>query len=84
MKNRDQPDRLQSVIQKILHYLAAHPDAKDTADGITRWWVGETLAMESVQEALDHLVLQGLMTKREGPSLKAVYGLNKKGVWKRG
>jgi hypothetical protein len=77
LKEEDLPDRLQTVIQRIVRYLAEHPDAKDTVDGITRWWVGENLDRNAVQEALDLLVLQGLMMKREGPSFKTIYGLNK-------
>jgi hypothetical protein len=84
LREKELPDHLQTVVQRIVRYLVAHPDAKDTAEGITRWWVGEDLARKSVQEALDLLVSEGLLMKREAPSVEAIYGLKKKAGEARG
>lgn len=78
MREKERADHLQSVVQRIVRYLAAHPDAKDTAEGIGRWWIGEALPPKSIREALDLLVSEGFLMKREAPSVEPIYGLNKK------
>jgi hypothetical protein len=71
------------VIRDILCYLIAHPDAKDTAQGILRWWLsGDRLGWEegAVQEALDMLVARGWLTQRQVTSSPTVYGLSKEHI----
>lgn len=46
----------------ILNYLRDHPDAEDTVEGISQWWVGETRAV--VEKALCILVREGAMEQR--------------------
>jgi hypothetical protein len=41
----------------ILSYLRAHPDAKDSVEGIARWWVHAD--RETVEKALQILVKEG-------------------------
>ena len=68
------------VVQDILQYLMAHPDAKDTLQGIFRWWLpGNWIERESreVQDALEVLVARGWLTQRQVTSSQIVYGLNK-------
>ena len=64
----------------IMGYLCSHPDAKDTAAGIGKWWLrceGVDADMLRVQGALEYLDQRGwLISRRAGPTLK-VYGLNK-------
>jgi hypothetical protein len=43
-----------SVAQSIIEYLKNNPDAKDTVDGIAKWWVHKDRCI--VEQALDYLV----------------------------
>ncbi|RMH31331.1 MAG: hypothetical protein D6690_16765 [Nitrospirae bacterium] len=66
------------AIWQILLYLQAHPEAKDTVDGIRTWWISqsEDLPNEALVEAIDELVRKGWLHEREGLSSPKVYGLN--------
>jgi hypothetical protein len=67
------------VIRHVLQYLIAHPEAKDTMQGILRWWLpGGIGAWEeaAVQEALAALVARGWVTQRQLPSSQHLYGVN--------
>ena len=68
------------VIRHILHYLVAHPDAKDTMLGILHWWLPAApvgWGEEDVQAALDALVEKGWITQRRLASSQILYGLNR-------
>ena len=64
----------------ILGYLCSHPEAKDTASGVGKWWLrtaGIEADMNQVQVALDYLVGLGWLTVSGNYSGLTVYGLNK-------
>jgi hypothetical protein len=73
------------VMTAILRYLVAHPDAKDTVDGIARWWIAppgddperRESNLRTVQEAIDELVARGWIVRRETTRSHIVYGLDK-------
>jgi hypothetical protein len=71
---------LRTLESHILLYLVEHPDAKDTREGILKWWVpagrGETEDVR-IQEALQDLVERGWIVERETAASKKIYGLNK-------
>ena len=74
------PDRSRTVIRDILRYLSEHPDAKDTRDGILRWWISQGTnvpEVDVVQEALDALVAKRWMFKRETMPDQVIYSMNK-------
>jgi hypothetical protein len=53
------PAHIKKVALAILAYFRLHPRAKDTAEGIARWWVGEKKI--AVKEALDLLMKEGVV-----------------------
>jgi len=64
------------LVRRILSYCLKHPDAKDTPDGILKWWLSEGRE-EDVQRALDFLFSTGWLTKRHTAPSKEIYGINK-------
>ncbi|HET7675225.1 MAG TPA: hypothetical protein VFL54_06865 [Gammaproteobacteria bacterium] len=59
-------DRMAQLQDAILHYLASHPQASDTARGIARFWIADALpalpSQDAVQRALDGLAARGRIT----------------------
>ena len=54
------------IASEILAYLAEHPDAQDTLDGIAQWWLVERkirCQTSAVEEALADLVAKGLLVE---------------------
>jgi hypothetical protein len=67
------------VIQAVLHYLIKNPDAKDTTEGVRKWWLPEGYReqrLEELEETLDFLASKNWLTTRMASQQK-IYGLNK-------
>src|SRR3972149_6547952 len=60
---------------KILDYFHRYPQAKDTVEGIAKWWVQED-AIE-VRRVLDKLVDLGLVGKRSNAALALYYAVSR-------
>ena len=59
--------KLPKLAHHILRYLREHPEAQDTIEGITVWWVSERaikLWLPQVRKALATLVRDGYLEKR--------------------
>ncbi len=80
MSENDLSDNNQAVIWDILHYLIKNPDAKDTIDGILKWWIPKTIVIEQkrseMQEVLNFLVSNRLLIKEDIFHSK-IYSVNK-------
>jgi hypothetical protein len=71
------PGSLRPVIRAILRHLIAHPEAKDTLDGIALWWMSDCEVEPSavaVREAVQWLVARGVMARRSIAPDLALYG----------
>jgi hypothetical protein len=69
-----------AVAWLILGYLLSHPDAKDTIDGVEKWWLTDreiSMDARTVQGSLDQLVTLGWLVSIERRGSGRVYGLNK-------
>lgn len=67
------------IAYEILAYLVQHPQARDSLDGIVRWWLLEqTIRYQAtvVKEALEELALKGYVIQRNLPNSLAQYELN--------
>jgi hypothetical protein len=71
---------IEQAVRTILRHLVEHPDAKDTVEGIVRWWgdpADRTAHVEVVRRSLEELTQRGWVSIRMGGSGICVYGLNK-------
>jgi len=67
------------IAQEILGYLAEHPDAQDTLEGIVEWWLLERNVRNQtalVKDALAGLRSRGLIIERVGKDSRPRYQLN--------
>ena len=65
-----------SPASEILEYLAKHPDAQDTIDGIVRWWVLDSYLRKGVprvERTVARLVKQGFLEEKLSPDGKIFY-----------
>ena len=68
-----------AVAWLILGYLCSHPDAKDTVEGVGKWWLKNAeirMDAKTVQGSLDHLVELGWLVSCERQGSGVVYALS--------
>ena len=73
MSNRQ--DRVTEVVDALLRYLASHPDAADTVDGIAEWWLPRGARAERgiVEAALERLLAQGIVRRQTNTDQHVLY-----------
>ena len=72
--------RRSPIFYEILAYLADHPEAQDTVEGIVEWWLLEQRVKQAtaqVQTALTQLVTEKLVVIREGQTGRVSYRVNR-------
>jgi len=79
LRDKALPEGDEQVSREILRYLVKHPDAKDTIEGILKWWLpdGRVWKRGEVQETLNLLTSKGLLTRRGTVPSKEIYGMNR-------
>lgn len=68
------------VERAVLAYLGRHPNAADTLDGITGWWLPQQrfmTARDRVEAVLSRLVEAGVLQLRRLPNGGALYTLDR-------
>jgi hypothetical protein len=68
-----------SLPELILGYLRRHPQAKDTIEGITEWWLLEERIVRAelaIQAALDELVADGWVLRESQFDGRVFYRAN--------
>ena len=78
LKEKGPSEGLMAAAREILSYLVEHPDAKDTVEGILKWWLSKAHTKREkreVQEAIDFLVEKGWVISREVADSKKIYGV---------
>lgn len=79
MNRPDLFDHNDVVAWLILGYLCSHPDAKDTAEGVEKWWLnGQEVYVDArvVRGSLDYLVRLGWLVSSERQGSGTVFWLN--------
>jgi len=69
-------DEIVAISQEIKSYLMEHPNAVDSLEGITKWWLTRQRyeeAITKVKKSLDKLVADGDISKRFIADGKIVY-----------
>ena len=70
-------ERVAAVTEAIQAYLARHPLAADSAEGIASWRLlggGVEASVQEVSTALAQLIDQGLVAWRQLPDGRHIYG----------
>ncbi len=72
----DDEAQVEVIAEEITRYLLGRPDAADTFDGITRWWLARIRiedATTQVQKALDLLIEGHTVVRTVLPDGNALY-----------
>lgn len=78
-------NKKEELAQRIMEYLRKNPDAGDTLEGITNWWLQLERIEQSVDEvleSLEDLVKKGLVVRQDIPGGTAYYKFSKQDIAK--
>ena len=80
VKNDESSGEFSLLIREILKHVVQHPAAKDSVDGIHKFWLSSQTAHQSreqVRVALDHLVEEkAWLTRKASGASATLYGLD--------
>ena len=66
----------EDIARIILNYLSKNPDAGDTLEGISKWWLNREkidVAVDEIAGVLEALIKEGLIEKQTMPGDNANY-----------
>ena len=67
---------IERISEEIQLYLLQHPNAADTLEGITKWWLTRQRYEEAthvVKKALEDLIAQGLIVQTTNSDDQRIY-----------
>jgi hypothetical protein len=73
-------DSTASIKFMVLQHLIRNPGAKDTLEGIRKWWIAtrrQEPRSDELQAVLEELMHKGWVVRFKPTGSKHVYGLNK-------
>lgn len=79
MRRRTGKIEKSQIAHEVLAYLAEHPEAQDTLEGIIEWWLLEREIKRQtalVKESLGELVVAGLVLECQGSDAQMRYQVN--------
>jgi hypothetical protein len=79
VQNKSTKDDFPEVARRILRYLQANPQAKDTLEGIVEWWLLQERieeAVDWVSKAITWLVTNGYLLEKKISGSKTLYEIN--------
>jgi hypothetical protein len=71
--------RAREIARAVLRYLETHPEAKDTLEGIARWWLERERAerlLEEVERAVTLLLASDLVVETRRHGMAPYYQVN--------
>lgn len=77
----DRKQTIKKIAEQIESYLLRHPDATDTLEGITKWWLTRQRFEEAttlVQKALDDLLSRGSIVQSTSADKQCLYRSTRK------
>ena len=69
-------ESVQAIAEEIERYLAKHPEAADSAEGISAWWLSSPLradALPVVLAALAQLEARGIVVRTERAGVATIF-----------
>lgn len=79
MTQEDRANRAREIARAVLRYLETHPEAKDTLEGIARWWLERERSerlLEEVERAVTLLLSSDLVLETRRPGMPPYYQIN--------
>ena len=77
----DREQTINKIAEQIESYLLRHPNATDTLEGITKWWLTRQRFEEAttlVQKALDDLISRGSIAQSTSADKQCLYRSTRK------